>query len=112
MAIDTAPILRWLRSSEARNYHWPGNVRELQNALRNLLLGLPPGLKNQERISTAKQEGLPPSVLSSQATLEFVERWYVDRVLADADKNLTQAAQRLGVDRSTLRRRLRRQKQS
>ncbi len=111
MAIDTAPITKWLRSSEARNYHWPGNVRELQNALRNLLLGLPPGLKRQERGRSSSLDGLPPSVVNSKATLEFVERWYVDRVLADADNNLTQAAQRLGVDRSTLRRRLRRQKQ-
>jgi DNA-binding NtrC family response regulator len=111
IAIDTTPIFKWLRSSEARNYHWPGNVRELQNAIRNLLLGLPPGLKKQERTGASKHEGLPPSVVNSKATLEFVEQWYVDRVLGDADNNLTQAAQRLGVDRSTLRRRLRRQKQ-
>ncbi len=108
-AIDTAPIHKWLRSSEARNYRWPGNVRELQNALRNLLLGLPPGLKSKDRVRASADSDMPPSLVSSNATLEFVEQWYIDRVLADADNNLTQAAQRLGVDRSTLRRRLKRQ---
>ena len=110
-SLDTKAITRWLRSSEARNYHWPGNVRELQNALRNLLLGLPPGLAKSERASSAQHESLPPALLSSQATLEFVEQWYVTRVLRSTDNNLTQTAQRLGVDRSTLRRRLKRQKQ-
>ncbi len=109
-AVDTSSISRWLRSSEARNYHWPGNVRELQNALRNLLLGLAPGLKNQERVKRSPSESLPPSVVNGQATLEFVEEWYISRVLAESENNLTQAAQRLGVDRSTLRRRLKRQK--
>lgn len=109
-SLDTKAITRWLRSGEARNYHWPGNVRELQNALRNLLLGLPPGLATGERANTQTHDSLPPSLLASQATLEFAEEWYVARVLQDADNNLTQAAQRLGVDRSTLRRRLKRQK--
>jgi DNA-binding NtrC family response regulator len=40
-----AAVEGWLRSREARRHSWPGNVRELQNALRNLLLGLDPGLR-------------------------------------------------------------------
>jgi transcriptional regulator with PAS, ATPase and Fis domain len=111
-SLDTKAMSRWLRSSEARNYGWPGNVRELQNALRNLLLGLPPGLTKAERVVRGNHGALPPAIVSSQATLEFVEEWYVDKVLRDADNNLTQAAQRLGVDRSTLRRRLKRKKSS
>lgn len=106
---ETSPVLRWLRSNEARNYHWPGNVRELQNALRNLLLGLPPGLAATTSTRPVA-EGLPAAIARGESTLERVEEWYVAKVLSDANNNLTQAAQTLGVNRSTLRRRLKRQR--
>jgi transcriptional regulator with PAS, ATPase and Fis domain len=108
--LDTKTISRWLRSNEARNYHWPGNVRELQNVLRNLLLGLPPGLVAGTVSGLPQSEDIPAALLDTHATLESVEGWYIDRVLQKTDNNLTQAAQVLGVDRSTLRRRLKRQR--
>lgn len=40
--------LDWIESPMARNHPWPGNVRELHNTLRNLLLGLQPGLRQVE----------------------------------------------------------------
>ena len=111
--VDTKAITKWLRSSEARSYQWPGNVRELQNALRNLLLGLPAGLKRRPTVaSTGSHPAMPPAIAGNQASLDSVEKWYVDRVLTNLDHNLTQASQVLGVDRSTLRRRLKKQKGS
>tara|TARA_R110002096_G_scaffold44526_13_gene120515 strand:+ start:101860 stop:103164 length:1305 start_codon:yes stop_codon:yes gene_type:complete len=104
-ALDHEPVLRWLRSAQARNYHWPGNVRELQNALRNLMLGLAPGLNAVRAPQTVSSE-IPPAIVSGEATLARVEEWYVSRVIASADNNLTKASQTLGVNRSTLRRRL------
>ncbi len=106
--LDRGPVLRWLRSAEARNYHWPGNVRELQNALRNLMLGLPPGLVAKRTIRPATSE-IPPAIANGESTLALVEEWYVSRVIADSQNNLTRAAQTLGVNRSTLRRRLKKQ---
>jgi len=107
----TAVIRKWLRSAHARNYYWPGNVRELQNALRNLLLGLPPGLE-QVPPHQGEGKGVPPSIARGESSLESVEQWYIGKVLGDAQGNLTQAAHALGVNRSTLRRRLQRQKSS
>ncbi|MCP4448358.1 MAG: sigma-54-dependent Fis family transcriptional regulator [Myxococcales bacterium] len=106
--LDSAPLLRWLRSGEARNYHWPGNVRELQNALRNLMLGLSPGV-SAARVAPSADVDIPVSIARGESTLERVEEWYVGKVLAQNQSNLTQAAQTLGVNRSTLRRRLKRQ---
>lgn len=103
--LDSDKIVRWLRSSEARSYSWPGNVRELQNALRNLMLGLPPGLSPVD--TSAKGDiDFPDTIHKAQATLESVEDWYIKRVLASSDNNLTHTAQVLGLNRSTLRRRL------
>lgn len=103
-------IARWLRSSEARSYSWPGNVRELQNVLRNLLLGLPPGLKSDAR-PTERPDELPAAIRDGHAPLQVVSDWYIDKVITRTDRNLTAASQILGVDRSTLRRRLKRQVQ-
>lgn len=107
-SVDIEGILCWLRSAEARDYHWPGNVRELQNVLRNLMLGLSPGLSDPTPSADQELSALPAAINDAQASLARVEAWYIDRVLADHDDNLTQAAQILGVDRSTLRRRLQR----
>ncbi len=110
-ALDHGPILRWLRSSEARNYHWPGNVRELQNVLRNLMLGLPPGLADAP-VAESAPEGIPSEILRGDAALADVEHWYVERAIARTGGNLTKAAQALGLNRSTLRRRRKRAPQS
>ncbi len=100
-------ISKWLCSSEARNYAWPGNVRELQNALRNLLLGLPPGLKEQRHASSRSEDStLPEPIRAGSASLRWVTDWYIELVLRSHQHNLTTASQLLGVDRSTLRRRL------
>ncbi|HEY0712935.1 MAG TPA: sigma 54-interacting transcriptional regulator, partial [Polyangia bacterium] len=91
-------------------YHWPGNVRELENVVERAvalaespIIGpddLPPGMRdkrNQDRLSTALAQGL---------TLEELEREYIHKVLAAEGGNKTRAAQRLGLDRKTLYRKL------
>ncbi|GAB4565504.1 MAG: hypothetical protein Tsb0020_16450 [Haliangiales bacterium] len=98
-----AVIEQWLDSDEARGYSWPGNVRELQNVLRNLLLGLPSGIAAKAPPTT---RAIPEPIAAGEASLREVEQWYLRRVLSQLDGNLSQAAKALGVDRSTLRRRL------
>ena len=99
----------WLRSREARRHSWPGNVRELQNALRNLLLGLDPGLRRTSTDANgptagAPRRGAPAPICRLEATLEQVDDWYLGAVLEQQRGNLSRAARVLGVDRSTLRR--------
>jgi DNA-binding NtrC family response regulator len=91
-------------------YHWPGNVRELENVVERAVAlaetaivtpdDLPPALrdrKNQDRVTTALEQGL---------TLDQLEREYIQRVLEAEGGNKTRAAQRLGLDRKTLYRKL------
>ena len=100
-------IRQWVRSDEALAYAWPGNVRELQNALRNLMLGLPPGIGHGIGAKKKLDEELPPRVRDCEASQAEVADWYLARVLEHVEGNLTRAAHVLGVDRTTVRRRAR-----
>ncbi len=84
-------ILAWLQSSEARNHSWPGNVRELQNVLRNVMLGLPPGLQGSN-LDGNKSSEMPATIAQNSATLKQVQDWYIRRTLKRHNHNLTRAA--------------------
>ena len=92
-------------------YHWPGNVRELEHVLERAVL-----LGNRSMIGL---EDLPASCVSVDAqnarlnaamtkayTLRELEREYIQRVVEDVKGNKTEAAKILGVDRTTLYRKL------
>ncbi|HMA96326.1 MAG TPA: sigma-54 dependent transcriptional regulator [Polyangiaceae bacterium] len=94
-------------------YHWPGNVRELRNAIERAVAltrfdtltvdDLPEKVRNH-RDSHVIVAGQDPSEL---VTLEEVERRYIRRVMQAAGDNKSLAAQILGLDRKTLYRKLR-----
>ena len=94
------------------NYSWPGNVRELQNAVeRAFILGgetidlddLPAkfGSASDGSFEMRDPEGLRP-------TLEEMERRYVVEIMNSVDKDKSAAAEILGIDLSTLYRKLKR----
>jgi two-component system response regulator HydG len=88
-----------------RRYDWPGNVRELENLVQRLLLmndsGIidAPDLPSNMRFSAIREIGL-------DRTLAEVEIEYIQNVLASVDGNKTKAAEILGIDRKTLREKL------
>jgi two-component system response regulator HydG len=91
-------------------YPWPGNVRELENVVERAValaegeqIG-PDDLPSQvrERRSTDVLAG----ALARGLTLAELEREYITRVLTAEGGNKTRAAQRLGLDRKTLYRKL------
>lgn len=90
-----------------RNYHWPGNVRELENVIQRLVAMTEgekveiPDLPELMRFSALRQEG-------GFLTLAEMEREYIHKVLEHVDGNKSQAAQILGVNRKTLREKLKR----
>ncbi|MHC4698305.1 MAG: sigma-54-dependent transcriptional regulator [Planctomycetota bacterium] len=87
------------------NYHWPGNVRELQNLIQRLVVMTDgdvvevPDLPAMMRFSAAQEAGL-------DRTLADVEAEHIRNVLASTDGNKARAAEILGINRKTLREKL------
>lgn len=93
-----------------RAYHWPGNVRELENALeRAVILTLGPTIAASalpERVTERRTESLVADRVAQNPTLEVIERAYILWVLQSEQGNKTRAAEMLGIDPSTLHRKL------
>ncbi|MEO7647710.1 MAG: sigma 54-interacting transcriptional regulator, partial [Gemmatimonadaceae bacterium] len=93
-----------------QSYAWPGNVRELENALERATLltkgdvievrALP------ERIVERRSEPLAADRQATNPTLEVIERAYITWVLQQEGGNKTRASEALGIDPSTLYRKL------
>ena len=93
-----------------QEYQWPGNVRELENALERAVIlssGDQIGLDLlPERVTERKSEPLVASRTPSNPTLEAIERAYILWVLQSEGGNKSRAADVLGIDPSTLYRKL------
>jgi DNA-binding NtrC family response regulator len=92
------------------NYTWQGNIRELENAIERAFIlsgreisleNLPPKVVafTQSSFKMRDPEGLRP-------TLEEIERRYILEVLKSVDDDKTNAANILGIDLSTLYRKI------
>jgi two-component system response regulator HydG len=91
-------------------YAWPGNVRELENALERAII-LTPGEEVDvsalpERVTERRAEPLVSTRVQSNPTLDAVERAYIMWVLQSENGNKSRAAEVLGIDPSTLYRKL------
>ena len=88
-----------------RNYNWPGNVRELENVIQRLVVMTDgdlievPDLPSLMRFSALRKTGFT-------RTLAEVEAEYISNILSEVDGNKTRAAEILGIDRKTLREKL------
>ena len=91
-------------------YQWPGNVRELENALERAVIlssgdvidadDLP------ERVTARRAEPLISAREPTTPTLEMIERAYIRWVLQNESGNKSRTADMLGIDPSTLYRKL------
>jgi len=94
-----------------KNYAWPGNIRELEHVVeRAVLLGkdatigiddLPPDLAASGANATVLD-----AAMDKQISLRDLEREYIIKVLNKTQGNKSDAARILGVDRTTLYRKL------
>jgi two-component system response regulator HydG len=93
-----------------QEYPWPGNVRELENALERAVIlttGDTIGVAAlPQRITERKSEPLVADRTPPNPTLEAIERAYILWVLQSEGGNKTRAAEALGIDPSTLYRKL------
>lgn len=91
-------------------YSWPGNVRELKNLVERLLIMVPGPVVDPRDLAGLGQgwggSGPLPEMSLKEARDQF-ERDYVRDVLARCDGNVVRAATRLGVDRTSLHRKIR-----
>jgi DNA-binding NtrC family response regulator len=126
---DDIPVLIDLflhRSAQARNepakhvspdalevlksFSWPGNVRELENALERAVILTTGDVIDvavlPERLTQRRAEPLIAERPASNPTLDAIERAYIMWVLQSEGGNKTRAAEVLGIDPSTLYRKL------
>ena len=86
------------------NYDWPGNVREMENLVQRLVV-----MQDEDSIAVHDLprgfRTAPPST-GLHRSLAEVEAEHICNVLASVGGNKTQAAQILGIDRKTLREKL------
>jgi two-component system nitrogen regulation response regulator NtrX len=94
-------------------YDWPGNVRELRNMVERLVImapgdvigpeDLPPPLRPRETVPGAED---PQRDKTLKEAREAFERAFIVAELRAQDWNMTRTAERLGIERSHLYRKL------
>lgn len=94
-----------------RSYDWPGNIRELEHTIERAVLlgkGALIGVEDLPAHLVARGESaiVLAQALARQFTLRDIEREYIGKVLETTHGNKTEAARILGVDRTTLYRKL------
>jgi DNA-binding NtrC family response regulator len=91
-------------------YDWPGNVRELENALERASVLSADGTIAPEhlpsRMTGRKAAPLVSDRLPPNPSLEIIERAYIQWVLTAEGGNRSRTAEVLGIDPSTLYRKL------
>lgn len=95
------------------NYPWPGNVRELENAVEHGIICAQSNSVGPEslpqHIQDHMQKQATTSVDNTSATENTLEqRNQIEKALKDTSGNKARAAEILGIDRSTLWRRMQR----
>jgi len=99
-----------------RNYSWPGNIRELKNLVQRLLILGSSEEISQEEIETAisntplsrtQDVGDIPLSLPLREARERFERTYLLQQFRECDGNVARLAERVGMERTNLYRKLR-----
>jgi DNA-binding NtrC family response regulator len=95
-----AEAMDWLLT-----YHWPGNVREMANVIeRAVVLGLGPRLASADLPTSIAggAQGSLPGGLSYHEAIDAARREMIQKALAQADGNRTEAAKLLGLHKTHL----------
>lgn len=104
------PVLPASTLSQMAAYDWPGNVRELESFIERAVImyagsGSIP-FESPAEPDTSAERGVLDEAQRSGWALERVERSYILEVLQANDWNQTASAEILGINRSTLYRKL------
>ncbi len=91
---------------------WPGNVRELRNVMERMVIMVHPDVIEADDLEPSLRFPAPPELTEEpDGTLrearDAFEKQFIARRLAEAHWNVTRAADRLGIERSNLHRKMR-----
>ena len=97
---------------------WPGNVRQLKNVIERMAILSGEQITHADlpevnKSSLAAKNALPTTVGADGETLslreyrEFAERSYIVATLDETEWNVSQAAGKLGVERTNLHKKMR-----
>ncbi|MEW6262455.1 MAG: sigma-54 dependent transcriptional regulator [Thermodesulfobacteriota bacterium] len=84
-------------------YDWPGNVRELRNVIERAVVLSGGGMIDADGLTFIRSEA---ETWPKNASLEEVEKQHIRSILEECHGNLSWAADRLGVHRGTLARKI------
>ncbi|MBW2263224.1 MAG: sigma-54-dependent Fis family transcriptional regulator, partial [Deltaproteobacteria bacterium] len=87
------------------SYHWPGNVRELRNVVHRLVVMTDNGVIDAPDLPQLMRFSAMRGGKDFES-LEEVEARHIRHVLVGVDGNRTKAAAILGIDRKTLRKKI------
>ncbi len=93
-----------------QSYSWPGNVRELRNTVERVVIMHPRTKVAASDLPAFGGEDAPAASFkfpSFKEATEAYHREFIQKKLAEADGNVSRAAELMGVDRSHLYRRMR-----
>ncbi|MCE1226302.1 MAG: sigma 54-interacting transcriptional regulator [Geobacteraceae bacterium] len=91
-----------------RCYGWPGNVRELDNEIERAVALAYGDTITMTDLSDPLQQQTTSSAAVGKSLLKDSEKQLIERALREAKGNKTQAAERLGMSREGLRKKLKR----
>ncbi|MDJ1468341.1 sigma-54 dependent transcriptional regulator [Cytophagaceae bacterium DM2B3-1] len=91
-----------------QKYHWPGNVRELQHAIERAVIMAQGSALQPEDFFFSNGHEVPQDEESAldAMPLDEMEKMLIRKALKKHNGNITEAAQELGLTRSSLYRRL------
>ncbi len=93
---------------QLRAYHWPGNVREMANVLTRAVALSQRDVLTAQDLHLGSGDALPSPWLSDGEILSLaeVEKRYLKMALDATKWNITQTAEKLGITRNTLKKKI------
>jgi DNA-binding NtrC family response regulator len=89
-----------------QQYHWPGNVRELQHAIERAVIMSDGDMLTPEDFILSSGSRKSGELELNSFNLDEIEKTIIQKVLKQHQGNISQAAQDLGLTRTSLYRRM------
>ncbi len=90
------------------SYGWPGNVRELKNLVERLTILHPGQAISVDQLPAEIRQAEPKGPMSIEESMDSVERTMIQDALLKAGGKKGMAAERLGISRHSLKRKMQR----